>query len=148
MTARDKDGNTPKDLAIQYDFYDCAEVLTELASKFINGTSLSLSLSVSLSLCLSVCLSVCLSLSLSLSLFLFLSLSLLWTQLLTINVQTSQDGLWGLGQIWALVKINFADSKFNLPSKLWPRPGRMPPPVPPLPLLFLPSPSCSSSPFW
>ena len=33
VKARDNNGNTPRDLAIQYDFYECAELLDDLASK-------------------------------------------------------------------------------------------------------------------
>ena len=33
VKSKDDDGNTPCDLAIQYDFYDCKEVLEELAGK-------------------------------------------------------------------------------------------------------------------
>ena len=35
VKVRDSIGNTPKDLAIQYDFYDCAETLTDLSSELI-----------------------------------------------------------------------------------------------------------------
>ena len=33
VKSMDDDGNTPCDLAIQYDFYDCKEVLEELAGE-------------------------------------------------------------------------------------------------------------------
>ena len=35
VKCKDDDGNTPCDLAIQYDFYECKEVLEELAGEFL-----------------------------------------------------------------------------------------------------------------